>query len=884
MQVNVDIWLESDDRSLGQSMSGSSSNTPSGTHLMCASLQHLSTVLALYEQQNQQPELPAAVVHLADSICSSARITAITMAAISSKQKPARARVAAGGPHSVAWQSISLLVLTYAWTFKQHGRLPAVGTSPQPSTTSSSSGDSSSGRKSSSARAPVTTVTVSSRNALDADPEWLVQGRAAWQQAQQHVPATHIQLMGLFGVSAKAAAWVAAIQPHDFSLDLASCWGSIRQSVSASAQNGDSAQLQSTAPGAQQPQPLAWSDTRLLQLLQPVLLYGAAYATPGDGTWALSCSLAAGTCGALSERCNTAGPTTVKDAAALIISSTDRTKGLAAAAAGLVLSGAVRAEMLLLNLNLLQRLQQLRKAAAGASSSGSSSHSRRVAAEAASARVVAAGADTAYSGLICLLLSLTANLQVDLLQDTTEALRQKLHRLSASGSAAAAAATSKPAKSEAAEELRVVWQQQAGAICRVFEGYVRAEDRSSRALEAELQCETFDPMIASLCLVDNHSLFRLARDGSSKQRLDFFRLLLSLLKRSGSDGSDLVTNLVADGACGMLKDASAAAVGVGVDGSNDGFGGLWLLVLSRCCLQWAAALQQVQGQGVSRCSQIMQQARQEVAEGRAVTGLHASALRIAPWLIEGRASRLSLPEQQAVVTDVVGLLAQGSGLNAGLSAAGYDVGPIVQGLEALSVCYSGVVQTECVPGDAEAGQRVGGLIKALDSVGQALSVFAVPHCCNNLQCVDTSGLSEASIVSGKSNICSGCKVARYCGKPCQTAHWKSGAHKRVCKMLCRGEGVGEGSPGVCADAPSMQDAPAAAPRQGKDEGVFEGARSMQDAPQMHAQSRDDRVCAGPGKVQQAGRADAQRWESLGWFLMGACFVVLCLMFGRAEWW
>ena len=28
-------------------------------------------------------------------------------------------------------------------------------------------------------------------------------------------------------------------------------------------------------------------------------------------------------------------------------------------------------------------------------------------------------------------------------------------------------------------------------------------------------------------------------------------------------------------------------------------------------------------------------------------------------------------------------------------------------------------------------------------------------------------------------VCSRCKVARYCGKVCQTAHWKS-SHKRSC--------------------------------------------------------------------------------------------------------
>lgn len=67
---------------------------------------------------------------------------------------------------------------------------------------------------------------------------------------------------------------------------------------------------------------------------------------------------------------------------------------------------------------------------------------------------------------------------------------------------------------------------------------------------------------------------------------------------------------------------------------------------------------------------------------------------------------------------------------------------------------------------------------SVQSLGRALSLFPVSHCCNNPGCgnvVNTSGVTEKSIVSGKGCMCSRCKVACYCGRQCQVAHWR--AHK-----------------------------------------------------------------------------------------------------------
>lgn len=72
----------------------------------------------------------------------------------------------------------------------------------------------------------------------------------------------------------------------------------------------------------------------------------------------------------------------------------------------------------------------------------------------------------------------------------------------------------------------------------------------------------------------------------------------------------------------------------------------------------------------------------------------------------------------------------------------------------------------------------------LIDLGAALcAALPVPYCCNNPLCDNLGKLTELELVGGENSVCSGCLVARYCGRDCQTAHWKQ--HKQSCSRIKR---------------------------------------------------------------------------------------------------
>ena len=79
----------------------------------------------------------------------------------------------------------------------------------------------------------------------------------------------------------------------------------------------------------------------------------------------------------------------------------------------------------------------------------------------------------------------------------------------------------------------------------------------------------------------------------------------------------------------------------------------------------------------------------------------------------------------------------------------------------------------------------------LHATGLTLCSFAVPCMCNSPDCINVSGLSELGLVSGRSCLCGGCRVARYCDRACQRSAWKR--HKPVGAALAAAAAAGKGA-------------------------------------------------------------------------------------------
>ena len=117
------------------------------------------------------------------------------------------------------------------------------------------------------------------------------------------------------------------------------------------------------------------------------------------------------------------------------------------------------------------------------------------------------------------------------------------------------------------------------------------------------------------------------------------------------------------------------------------------------------------------------------------------------------------------------------------SAYGAGAAEVTQGVQAIM----DAVRSFNSPGAGDS-IPVGAFSLQLLNLGHSLGGLSHKRACNNPNCSNLSGPSELQLVKGRSSTCSGCRVARYCGKACMKQHWKQ--HRPVCKALAAAAGAG----------------------------------------------------------------------------------------------
>jgi hypothetical protein len=140
-------------------------------------------------------------------------------------------------------------------------------------------------------------------------------------------------------------------------------------------------------------------------------------------------------------------------------------------------------------------------------------------------------------------------------------------------------------------------------------------------------------------------------------------------------------------------------------------------------------------------------------------------------------------------------------IGASSSRAGMLLGGVVTSVPSSSggsstqPSLSAVAAAPAVVTEAEATRfcedpAVAAVVTALHAAGTALGAVPTSMACNNPSCPSLAKEAEQLMVNGRGCLCGGCKLARYCGKSCQNAHWKT--HRPVCKAVSRQQQEGEG--------------------------------------------------------------------------------------------
>jgi len=314
-----------------------------------------------------------------------------------------------------------------------------------------------------------------------------------------------------------------------------------------------------------------------------------------------------------------------------------------------------------------------------------------------------------------------------------------------------------------------VWKQHTLAVAQLLEGAVR-HGRATGNMLLGLVGDSGPGPIAAGC--------RAAGPGSPEQQ-PLISLLCSTVKAAATPGEQQ-GGLQVFKCLSILRAATAAlcehssskadagAAAAGAEGSCKAAVAAvpWLAIMGRCLLWLAALLPEV------RSPPAVQQLRLFVLAARTGNGMRNGRLSVLTVLIEG---------VQQVAEALQGLLSEAgpASLTAQLTAAGFisweavaaQLQPVVHAVEALKM-----------PDDSPPSESLASTAAELmTALGLALNSFAFPTACNNPHCSNLAGPSELLLVSGRGNMCAGCRVARYCSRDCQRQHWKQ--HKPACKAL-----------------------------------------------------------------------------------------------------
>jgi hypothetical protein len=296
------------------------SSLAAATHLMVAGTQYISVMLQQQQQQMQQQqpwEPPQCLVSLVYDVakCTLATANITNDACIDLGVGILMDR----GPHLLVWSDMALLLTVYANILKQQCQLPVLDSRiPQESSAgrrnqaaagnaggtirSSSSSSSGNGRRQQRQRSR---QMHGRRAPANAHKACLQDTLAAWQQVQgqcDRVPASHKQLLQLLGLSPQAAVWLAATMlhtgepiyllgpywqcnPHKMAPGIAR---GLAEEVPGSAPDADVLSFLSVQQTVQQ-----WTNKPLEVLVQPLLLYGtmhSALAASGADEFIVCCS------------------------------------------------------------------------------------------------------------------------------------------------------------------------------------------------------------------------------------------------------------------------------------------------------------------------------------------------------------------------------------------------------------------------------------------------------------------------------------------------------------------------------------------------------------------------------------------------------------------